>query len=176
LQGEKLADVGLPDHLPKNVEEAKIPLKIIAADFERMEEVVITHGPVVTAVGASIAIPGLIEAPRINGRVHVDGGVVNPVPFDKVRDGMDVVVAIDVTGKPRPISGGKASNLELAVGSLLIMFHQLAESRKIHNPPDIYIEPAVDQFGSGDLFRVQEIFDAAEPAKVTLKRALERRL
>ena len=174
LEGEKLADLALPDHLVQNIEDTAIPLKIIATDYERMEEVVLQQGSIIKAVGASIAIPGLISAPLLNGRVHVDGGVVNPVPFDHVRDGMDIVVAIDVTGKPRPIGPAPASNLELAIGSLLIMFNKLAEQRRQVNPPDIYIQPASGQFGATDFFRAKEIMDAADSAKDQLKRALEK--
>ena len=176
LGGEKLADLALPYHLPKLIEDMVIPLKIIATDFELMEEVVLTRGSVSTAVGASIAIPGLIEAPRINGRVHVDGGIVNPVPFDHVRDGMDLVVAIDVTGKPKPLVNGRASNIELAVGSILIMFNQLAETRRALSPPDVYIKPAVNGFGVGDFFQVKEILDATIASKDNLKRLLERQV
>jgi NTE family protein len=85
-------------------------------------------------------------------------------------------VAIDVTGKPKPLINAKASNMELAVGSLLIMFNQLAESRRALSPPDIYIKPAVDNFGAGDFFKVNEMLAAAEPAKEQLKRALQLRL
>ena len=173
LDGARLANLAMPDHLPRNIEETRIPLKIIAADYERMEEAVMTKGLITTAVGASIAIPGLISAPQINGRIHVDGGVVNPVPFDHVREGMDIVVAIDVTGRPRPMVNGKASNIEIAVGSILIMFHRLAELKRAISPPDIYIVPQVDQFGSADFFRVRDIMAAAEPAKAELRRKLE---
>jgi NTE family protein len=176
LSGEKLADLALPDHLPKNIEDTAIPLKLITTDYEQMAQVVLTSGSMITGVGASIAIPGLIAAPKINGRIHVDGGIVNPVPFDQVRDGCDIVVAIDVTGKPRPITNGNASNIELAIGSLFIMFNQLAETRRALSPPDIYIVPAVDQFGSGDFFKVKEMLAAAEPSKDHLKRLLDKQV
>lgn len=176
LDGQKLADIALPNSLPQQIENQFIPLKIIVTDFERMEEVVLTRGSVLQAVGASIAVPGLISAPQIEGRIHVDGGVKNPVPFNHVTDGMDVVVAIDVTGRPRPIKRSHPSNLELAVGSLLIMFHELADLRRAQHPPDIYISPEVDQFGAGEFFKVKEIFAATETSKDKLKRALELRL
>ncbi len=111
------------------------PLKIIACDYERMEEAVLTQGPLARAVGASIAIPGLISAPVIDGRLHVDGGVVNPVPFDHVRDGVDLVVAVDVTGKPRQAAHGRPGNMEVAVGSLLIMFNRMAQLKRALAPP-----------------------------------------
>jgi NTE family protein len=176
LHGEKLVDLALPDSLVQNIEETQIPLRIIATDFERMEERVLSQGSIVQAVAASIAIPGLIVGPRIEGNIHVDGGVTNPVPFNHVREGMDIVVAIDVTGKPKALARTHPSNMELAVGSMLIMFNQLAELRRAVSPPDIYIRPEVDGFGSREFFRPREIFEAATASKDKLKRALELRL
>jgi NTE family protein len=176
IAGETLARLAMPDGVAAHVEDTAIPLKIVTCDFENQQERVIVSGPMARAVGASIAIPGVIAAPRIDGRVHVDGGVVNPVPFDHVREGMDIVVAIDVTGRPRPSGRHHPGNIELAVGSMLIMFHQIADLRRALNPPDIYIEPPVDQFGATEFFRAAEMLQAAEPAKERLKRALDLRL
>jgi NTE family protein len=176
LSGERLADIAMPNHLPRNIEDTRIPLKVIACDYERMEEAVLTTGPMIRAVGASIAVPGLISAPQINGRIHVDGGVVNPVPFDQVREGVEFVVAIDVTGRPPQANEGRASNLDMAVGSLLIMFNRMAELKRALSPPDLYLVPKVDQFGASDFFRVREILAAAEPAKEDLHRRLDRLL
>ena len=176
LDGEKLVDLALPDSLVQNIEDTQIPLRIIATDFERMEERVLSSGSIVQAVAASIAIPGLIVGPRIEGHIHVDGGVTNPVPFNHVREGMDIVVAIDVTGKPKAVARAHPSNMELAVGSMLIMFNQLAELRRAVSPPDIYIRPEVDNFGSGEFFKPREIFEAATASKDKLKRALELRM
>src|SRR5688572_19857358 len=176
LHGEKLVDLALPDSLVQNIEDTYIPLRIIATDFERMEERVLSQGSIVKAVAASIAIPGLIVGPRIDGNIYVDGGVTNPVPFNHVRQGMDIVVAIDVTGKPRALARAHPTNMELAVGSMLIMFNQLAELRRAVSPPDIYIRPEVESFASREFFRPREIFEAAAASKDKLKRALELRM
>jgi NTE family protein len=176
LSGEKLADLALPDHLPKQIEDFATPLKLVSTNFETMTEVLHERGSVRTAVAASIAIPGVIIGPVIDKQLHVDGGVVNPVPFDHVRSGNDLVVAIDVTGRPKPLNNGKGSNIDIAVGSLLIMFHKLAESRRALSPPDVYITPNVDGFAAGDFFRVKDILDSAQPAKDNLKRLLDKQL
>ena len=176
LDGCKLADVFLPSHLPKNIEDCLIPFKVVATDYEYQEEVVLTSGSIIDAVGASMAVPGFISGPRINGRLHMDGGVKNPVPFDHARNGNDFVVAIDVTGRPRAPQGRNPSNVELAFGAALIMFRELAELRRKIDPPEIYLSPKVDEFGAADFFRVREILLAAEPAKDELRRALELRL
>ncbi len=176
LQGETLAGLALPDTLPKNIEDLPIPLKIIATDFDLMEEHVFLKGPLRTAVAASIAIPGVILGPSYEGHSYVDGGVTNPVPFDHVRAESDVVVAVDVTGRPRAPNGKSRSNMEIAVGSMLIMFHQMANLRRAASPPDIYVRPALQDFSAGDFFRVKEFFDAAQVTKDQLKRELEKRI
>lgn len=176
IQGEKLVSMSFPAGVAKNIEDTRIPFKVIATDFENIEERVFTSGPMVRAVAASIAIPGVIAAPVIDGRIHVDGGVTNPVPFNHVREGMDIVVAIDVTGRPRSFKRTHPTNMELAVGSMLIMFHQIADLRRALSPPDIYIEPPVEDFAARDFFRAKEMFEAADNAKDKLKRALEMRI
>ena len=176
LQSETLASLVLPDTLPKNIEDLSIPFKVITTNFDLMEERVFDHGPLIPAVAASIAIPGVILGPVFDGHAYVDGGVTNPVPFDHVREGSDIVVAVDVTGRPRAENGKSRSNMELAVGSLLIMFHQVANLRRAASPPDIYLRPALQDFSGGDFFRVKEFFDAAQVAKDQLKRELEKRI
>lgn len=176
IHGEKLVDVAFPGGLPHNIEELKIPFKVVATDYDLQEERVLTSGNLVQAVAASLAVPGVIIGPKIDGRIHVDGGVTNPVPFDHVRSETDFVVAIDVTGRPRPPLRAHHSNRELALGSLLIMFHQVAELRRALSPPEIYIEPGVEGFKGTDFFKARQMWAAAEPAKDRLKRALDLRI
>jgi NTE family protein len=176
IQGETLVGLALPDTLPALIENLPIPFKVIATDFDMMEERVIEAGPLRKAVAASIAIPGVILGPQYDGHTYVDGGVTNPVPFDHVRQGVDIVVAVDVTGRPRAANGVNRSNMELAVGSLLILFHQVAGLRRAITPPDIYIRPAIDDFNGGDFFRVKQVLEQAASAKDELKRELDRRI
>jgi NTE family protein len=176
IQGAKLVDLILPDGLPKNIEDMPIPFRTVATDYQMMEERIIDSGDLVTAVAASIAIPGVIAGPVVDTHLYVDGGLTNPVPFNHAKKGADIVVAIDVTGRPGDFRRAHPSNHELAVGAVLIMFNQIAELRRAVNPPDIYITPDLKDFGAGDFFRVREFFEAAQPAKDQLKRALEMRL
>ena len=63
-------------------------------------EAPLTTGPLRPAIAASIAIPGLLRPVAIDGRVLIDGGTTNPLPFDRLRSLADFVVAIDVLGMP----------------------------------------------------------------------------
>jgi NTE family protein len=176
IDGERLLGFVFPEGVARRVEDTAIPFKIITTEFASRTERVITSGSMNEAVAASIAIPGLISGPVIAGKVFVDGGITNPVPFDHVRDGSDIVVAIDVTGRVKEPRRAHYSNSELAIGSMLIMFHQIASLRRAINPPDIYIEPPIEGFTAVDYFRASEMMEAATKGKDELKRALEKRI
>ena len=66
-------------------------------DSTNGEQVVATTGDLTEAVRASIAVPGIMTPVRSNGRVLVDGGLVNPVPVSVARAmGADLVIAVDL--------------------------------------------------------------------------------
>ena len=70
----------------RRIEDLAIGYIAIAADLESGEQVVIDRGDLVEAVRASVSLPGLIAPHRIDGRTLVDGGVLNPLPFDVARE------------------------------------------------------------------------------------------
>jgi NTE family protein len=176
VNGERLARVVFPPGVAELVESTAIPLKIIATDFYDRSEVVIEGGPMQAAVAASIALPGVISAPRIGGRVMIDGGLTNPVPFEHVQAMSDITVAIDVIGGPVPRGERDPSNFDLALGASQIMMRQIARLKREKHSPDIYIEPLLDRFRVLEYFRAEEILAAAAPAKDDLKRQLEAQL
>lgn len=69
----------------KRIEALPLPYLAIATDLETGEYVVLDRGPVIDAVRASISLPGLLAPYRHDGRLLVDGGLVNPLPFDVAR-------------------------------------------------------------------------------------------
>jgi len=70
----------------KQIEGQQIGFAAIAADLHSGEEVVIQSGSLINAVRASMSFPGLIAPASIDGRLLLDGGLVNPVPFDVARN------------------------------------------------------------------------------------------
>lgn len=87
------------------IKDLKIPFLAIATDILTGEEVIIAEGSVIKAVRASISIPGIFTPVEFNNRLLVDGGVVDPVPFEVLRDmGMERIVAVnviaDLPGRP----------------------------------------------------------------------------
>ncbi len=69
----------------KRIETLPLPYLAIATDLETGEHIALDSGPVIDAVRASISLPGLLAPHRLRGRLLVDGGLVNPLPFDIAR-------------------------------------------------------------------------------------------
>jgi len=108
IDGRKVAGF-IQDNLRKtNIEELSIPFCAVSTDLNTGEEVVIREGDIIEAVRPSISIPGIFTPVRNNGRILVDGGLVNPVPVSVVREmGADFVIAVDLS---HGIVGGSESS------------------------------------------------------------------
>lgn len=84
------------------IEDLPIPFTAIATDLHARREVWFQRGPVDAAIRASIAIPSVITPVVINGRVLVDGGVLNPVPVTPVIGAdADFTMAVSLSGDRR---------------------------------------------------------------------------
>lgn len=94
-----------------NIEDLSVPYAAVATDLLSEEPVVLRRGPLIDAIRASIAIPGIFVPARIGGRDLIDGGTTNPLPVDVARHlGADRVIAVDIN--LRPGKGGSASARE----------------------------------------------------------------
>ncbi len=69
----------------KNIEDLKIPYVAVAADVTNMNEVVFTEGSIYDAVRASVSIPTVFTPFKKGNAMLVDGGVVNPIPLNRVK-------------------------------------------------------------------------------------------
>ena len=75
------------------------PVTVVAADMVTGREVWLSRGPVIDAVSASIAMPGLFPPVNLHRRWLVDGAVVNPLPVSAVRAmNVDVILAVNLSG------------------------------------------------------------------------------
>jgi len=81
--------------------DLKIPFACVATDIVNGQQIVMRSGPVITAVRASISVPGLFTPVKVRGRYLVDGGLVNMVPVSACRDmGAEYVVGVNVIPDP----------------------------------------------------------------------------
>ena len=81
------------------IEDLPIPYCAVATDWISGREVVIDKGSLFEAIRASISLPTFYEPVRRDGMILIDGGVVNPIPMNRVqRHEGDLLVGVDVSG------------------------------------------------------------------------------
>ncbi|MFO7970679.1 MAG: patatin-like phospholipase family protein [Desulfobacterales bacterium] len=82
------------------LQDAPLPLAIVATDIEHAEKVVITEGDIKSAIMASTCVPGVFEPVERNGRVLVDGGLLENVPLSPLCDmGAEFRIGVDLIAK-----------------------------------------------------------------------------
>ena len=151
-------------------EELKIPLSVVATDFWRREQVVFDRGPFRPAVEGSAALPGLFTPVRIDDRLLIDGGAVNPVPWDVLPTDCDFTVAVDVTGNRT--RSKDVSPLETVFNTFEIMQSSIVAAKRASVEPDIYIEAGIVDIRALEFYRLDEVLEQAAPARDALKRRL----
>ena len=81
------------------IEDLPIPYCAVATDWKSGREVVICKGSLFEAIRASISLPSFYEPVRRDDMILIDGGVVNPIPLNRVkRHPGDLLVGVDVSG------------------------------------------------------------------------------
>jgi NTE family protein len=96
IKGNKVYEVIKEMVGDKKFSDLKTPMAVVATDIEKGEEVVFTEGPLAEAIRVSCSYPGIFAPQRLNGRLLVDGGIINTVPVSVAkRMGADFIVAVD---------------------------------------------------------------------------------
>lgn len=153
-------------------EDLEIPLRVVAADFWEREEVVLDSGDLMTALRASMALPGVFRPAMWGKRVLIDGGAVNPVPFDLLQDECDHVVAINVVGH-RSRKAHRPPKLTAAIfNTYQVMQTSIVRQKLRHRPPTIYIQPDLVDIRMLEFYKADDIFEQARPAQKQLRRLL----
>ena len=153
-------------------EELEIPLRVVATNFWTSEPVILESGDLLPAIKASMALPGVFTPVKIDDRVLIDGGGVNPVPYDILED-CDLIVAIDVMGKMRESTSKLPSVIRAVLGAFDIMQNSIIAEKLKQSPPDIYIKPDVVGVDILEFHKADEVYEQAEPARRELREKLE---
>jgi NTE family protein len=169
-----------------DIAELPVPFGAVATELDSGREIWLRHGKLFDVVRASISAPGVFTPVAVDGRLLVDGGLVNPVPVSMCRAlGADIVVAIDLSwGKlgpykdrgrdlpatPEPRSwlgrlvGGKGNDDAPRIPSIFEVFNtaldiveqRVARSRLSGEPADVLITPLLPNFGTMEYHRGKE--------------------
>lgn len=154
LSNDKLGAL-IEDHIGnKNIEDAKIPLAIIATDASSGEKIVLTEGSVSKAVQASTCIPGIFKPVEYKKSLLVDGGIVENVPVHSVKElGAEFTIGVDLNAKH---AYQKPDNiLDVIINS----FHFILKTAATYQTEaaDLLISPDLSDFNRSDMDQVDEL-------------------
>jgi NTE family protein len=173
FRSERIIELVLPPGLPKTFEGLKIPFMSVATDFSTKSEHVSDAGPLMPALVASAAIPALLTPVKLDGRILIDGGFVNPLPFDLIK-GADFVMAVDVSSGTVELNGELPRPIETLLGSQQIALRSIINAKLKLSVPDCLLRPGVGHFTTLDFMRMDEILASAVEAKRDAALALSR--
>jgi NTE family protein len=172
VDAEKFCQQFLPDKVPEDFGELEIPLTIIATDLYRRQQAAFSSGPLKPALAASIALPTVMRPVVVAGRVLIDGGATNPLPFEELRGRADLVLAVDISGAPTDERRDIPNPWECLLATVLVMGNAITAEKIKHRAPDLVVRPRVGAFRALDFLQASAILRAAEPVKVELKEKL----
>ncbi|WP_298445189.1 patatin-like phospholipase family protein [uncultured Ferrimonas sp.] len=179
LEGQRMASLlrrsigAVPsvDHF----DQLPIPLRTIATDLSDRSEVIIDSGDFVSAMQASMAVPGALAPVERNGRLLVDGGLANNMPVQVVRDmGADVVIAVDI---------GSPLKAEDQLNSLFDVLDQLSsyltilsrdQQVALMQPQDVLVVPNIEGVGTTDFELMGQMIPRGETAMAAQVQQLAR--
>lgn len=152
----------------KKFEDAKIPLYLTATDFQHGEQVILTQGSLVDAVRASISIPYIFKAHRMDGKLLVDGYLSDPMPISvAIKEGANIILAM---GFESPYQGKLNSLMRYTFQVSSIMSNNLLKSNyafhsMAHHGEVLPILPTFNQhIGLFDTDKIPYIIEEGERA------------
>jgi NTE family protein len=157
VRGDKLEEFVRAKVPISDIENLKLPYAAVATDLNRGSRVVLDKGSVARAVRASCAIPGVFQPVSHQGKLLVDGGVVDNIPIDVAREkGADIVIAVDISEN---VTNYQITNLvDVTLQAVNIMFRENAAHKKQN--ADVLIAPAIGDVASLDFTQKKRCMQA----------------
>lgn len=170
---ERILRSFLPAEIPETFEQLQIPLKVTGTDFFAHDLAVLDTGDLRSALAASAALPAVFRPVRREGKLLIDGGFYDPVPFDLVQGAADIVIAVDVVGYPTKETPKGPDSIDLLFGTSQIMMQSIIALNLTRCQPQILIRPPVSEFRVLDFMKMELVMAATESIRDELKRSID---
>ncbi|MPQ48007.1 hypothetical protein GCQ56_13440 [Marinifilum sp. N1E240] len=147
-------------HNVDNFRKLPIPFVCVATDLETGEAVILDKGYLPEAMRASMAIPTVFSPIEIDGKLLVDGGMVNNFPVKEVVEmGADIVIGVDVQAGPK---SKEELNSFLDVINQTVSLMSLKEFKKNIDFVDVYIKPDINNYSVGSFDEADSLIRKGE--------------
>jgi NTE family protein len=151
-----------------------VPLRVVATDLATGEAVIIGNGTLTDALRSTVAVPLALTPWETNGRLLVDGGLVDPIPVRVALDlGADVIVAVNSTSPLQPLNA-LTSLMALANQATSVMV--LNRQREQLALADLVITPDLKGFKNSDFSAMDTLVSRGYSAAKDVLRDLKNRL
>ena len=146
-------------------DQMSIPFFCVATDVEKGEAVILDSGNLAQAVTASGAFPSLFQPVMIDGRLLIDGGVVNNYPIHELKaKGMDIIIGVDVQDDLKDrLELKSAPDVLLQINN----FRTVSDMKLKSKITDVYIRPDIKDFTVVSFSESKQIIENGKQA--TLK-------
>jgi len=152
----------------------EIPIKIVATEYWNKKEHHFTSGNLIDAVRASYALPTLFTPINLGDGLFMDGGMVNPLPYDILQDECDYVIGVDVSSKKGIGKNGIPNALDSLFASFQIMQNSILTQKLKLTKPDLLLEVDIKDVRMFEFNKVKEIWKEAERQKKILIKELKK--
>ncbi len=127
----------------QRLEDAPIPVRVIATEVSTGLEVVLDHSNAVDAVTASAALPGVFRPVRVGNQELMDGGIVNNTPLSHAVDAGAQRIYVLPTGYACALPDGPHSALGVVLHALTLLLQQrlIADVTRYQHTVDIRVAP-----------------------------------
>jgi len=176
IKGEKFLKVLRNEIKVNSFEELQIPLKIITTEYWEHEQIILDSGDIHKAVIASFSLPGLFPPVKYDDKLLIDGGMVNPLPYDIIQDECEITVAIDVSAKKSKSNNGIPPYFEVLFSSFQIMQNSIVNEKLKRTEPNILINTEIKDVRIHEFMKAESIFSQASKSKDLLKKKLDKLL
>lgn len=154
LSNDKIGEMIKHNIGDKNIEEALIPLCMIATDITTGDKILLNKGSAAEAVMATTSVPGIFVPVEIDGRILVDGGIIENIPLSCLKEyQVDYKIGVDLVTtqsyrKPRNV-------IEILFNSFNFL---VKANKKIQTKEaDILIKPDLSEFNAIDMSQMKEL-------------------
>lgn len=141
------------------IEDLPIPFCCVATDWKTGREIVFNKGSLFEAIRASISLPSFYEPVQKDGMILIDGGVVNPIPLNRVKRKVgDILVGIDVSGhdyKKENVNHFNYYTMLSRTSSIMIRQNSILMTKL--TKPDMLVDIQMSRYGSFDFDKSEKL-------------------
>lgn len=151
---------GLKEVIQKSIpyntlEELPLPFYVSVANLNTGKAEYLNHGPLGVTLLASSSIPVLFSPVRLNGNLYVDGGLMDNIPVEPIKNDCEHIISVNIT----PLNPRKEIKNLIQIASRTFYMGVNANMTEVHKYSSLYVEPeGIDKFDILSLSHADEMF------------------